>query len=92
MYRKRNRDQLTFVNDFFLPFGGKLRADNRWVKLSQIIPWNLIEDRYAELFPAKNGNPAKPVRMALGALIIKEKCGYSIGLEKFKSEPPFDLP
>lgn len=62
---------------FFPPFGGKLDPDNRWVKLSEIIPWDDIEDKYAELFPANCGMPAKPLRMALGALIIKEKCGFS---------------
>ena len=23
-----------------MPFGGKLRSDNRWVKLSKLIPWD----------------------------------------------------
>jgi len=54
-----------------------LRADNRWVKLAKIIPWESIEERYANLFTSQRGQMAKPVRMALGALIIKEKCGYS---------------
>nr|WP_319563204.1 hypothetical protein [Marispirochaeta sp.] len=25
--------------DFYLPFGGRLCADNRWVQISKIIPW-----------------------------------------------------
>jgi len=54
-----------------------LRADNRWVKLAAIIPWDVIEERYATLFDENNGTPAKPARMPFGALIIKEKCGYS---------------
>jgi len=64
------------LDDFILPFEGTLLKDNRWVKLAQIIPWSEIEKQYAELF-SKTGNPAKPLRMALGALIIKEKCGFS---------------
>ncbi len=75
MYRKRHREQIT-VDDFITPFGGKLRADNRWVKLSKAIPWDKIEDRYAERF-GKCGNVAIPLRVALGALIIKEKCGFT---------------
>lgn len=29
MYRKTDKEQITFVDDFFLPFGAKLRKDNR---------------------------------------------------------------
>ena len=75
MYKKPN-DQLT-LDDFKLPFEGKLKADNRWVKMAAIIPWDEIEQKYAKLFPNDVGNVAKPARLALGALIIKEKCGYS---------------
>lgn len=25
--------------DFYLSFGGSLRADNRWVQMARIIPW-----------------------------------------------------
>ena len=75
MYRKPSR-QMT-LNDFILPFSGKLNADNRWVQLARIIPWDQIEKDYAFLFPSDRGNVAKPVRMALGSLIIKTKCGYS---------------
>ena len=75
MYRKPD-GQLT-IDDFILPFEGKLRADNRWVKMAQIIPWDEIEQEYSKLFENETGNVAKPARMALGALIIKEKCGYS---------------
>lgn len=32
-----------------------------------------MEQRYAKLFVTKNGRPAIPVRVALGALIVKEK-------------------
>jgi IS5 family transposase len=104
MYRKRNREQIT-INDFVTPFGGKLRADNRWLKLSKAIPWDRIEDRYAERF-GKCGNVAIPLRVALGALIIKEKCGftdeetvenisenncmqYFIGYHEYRPENPF---
>jgi len=66
-----------YLEEFNLPFEGKLRADNRWVKLAKMIPWDKIEERYANLFPSNRGQVAKPVRMALGALIIKEKCGFS---------------
>lgn len=76
MYRK-TEEQLQLDN-FYLPFGGKLRKNNRWVQLAEVIPWNLFETKYAAKFAKSGmGAPAKPVRMALGALLIKEKCGYS---------------
>ena len=37
MYRRKDRNQLSF-KDFFLPFGGKLSGDNRWIKLAELIP------------------------------------------------------
>lgn len=58
-------------------FEGKLRVDNRWVKLAKIIPWESIEELCANLFSSNHDQVDKPVRMALGALIIKEKCGFS---------------
>ena len=64
--------------EFFLPFGGKLKADNRWVKLSNLIPWANFEQQYSKkLKSSKQGPPAKSVRVALGALIIKERLGTS---------------
>ena len=72
MYQKNMR-QLSF-EDFYLPFGGKLNPANRWIRLEDIIPWEEFEDEYAKNF-SKNptGCPAKSVRIALGALIIKER-------------------
>ena len=60
-------------SEFELPFGGRLSADNRWVKMAQLIPWSEFESEYAQNFPTEKGAPAKSFRMALGALIIKEK-------------------
>ena len=75
MYRQNDPNQMTF-EDFYLPFGGKLRSDNRWVLLSKQIPWEEMEQQYATLFSdSDTGPPAKSARMALGALIIKERLG-----------------
>lgn len=41
------------------------------------IPWDVFEAKCAELFPSGIGNVAKPLRMALGALIIQTKFQYS---------------
>jgi hypothetical protein len=76
MYRDYGSGQLSF-KDFYLPFGGKLSSENRWVTLSKLIPWEKFESEYAEQFSKGIGAPAKPFRMALGALIIKERLGTS---------------
>ncbi len=76
MYRRPSPGQLSFEN-FYLAFGGKLSGENRWVKLSEMIPWEELEVQYAEQFSQGMGAPAKPFRMALGALIIKERLGLS---------------
>ena len=76
MYRKSQSQQMTF--DFALPFGGRLRRDNRWVILADLIPWDQIEEQYAALFEdSDTGCPGKPARVALGALIIKERLGIT---------------
>ena len=41
--------------------------------MAQLIPWSEFESEYAQNFPTEKGAPAKSFRMALGALIIKEK-------------------
>lgn len=55
-------------------FAGKIAEDNRWVVMSQLIPWEEFETEYAQKFSKEGiGAPAKPFRIALGALIIKER-------------------
>jgi len=76
MYRLSPQGQLSFEN-FCLPFGGNLAGDNRWLKLAEIIPWEKFEIEYVEQFSQGQGAPANPFRIALGALIIKEKLGTS---------------
>jgi hypothetical protein len=76
MYR-HNEKQLQF-EEFEFSMGGKLRSDNRWVKLANQIPWQDIEKLYASsLAGTGQGAPALSVRIALGALIIKERLRMS---------------
>ena len=76
MYRKTNPHQLKFEN-FYLPFSGQLRSDNRWVILAGQIPWHQIEEAYGDLFSEDNGCPAITARIAFGSLLIKERLGTS---------------
>ena len=76
MYKKNRNKQLAFSN-FNQPLGLQLNPDNRWVRKAATIPWDAIEERYAKLFPSNRGVPAKPLRMALGSLIIQKQIGCS---------------
>jgi IS5 family transposase len=74
---KHNFKQLEF-EDFALPFSGGLRSDNRWVKIAKFIPWDEFELLYSKsLCGSQMGSPALSVRIAIGALIIKERLGTS---------------
>ena len=75
MYRYSNC-QIS-LTDFKQPVGMNLKESNRWVKKAQTIPWLEIDKRYAALFTNRQGNVAKPLRLALGACIIQAEYGYS---------------
>ncbi len=76
MYKKNTFRQFG-LSDFNQPIGLKMNPENRWIKKAVLIPWAEIEERYANLFPSKTGMPAKPLRTALGALLIQKQYGYS---------------
>ena len=76
MYKKNTFRQFG-LSDFNQPIGLKMNPENRWIKKAGLIPWAEIEERYANLFPSKTGMPAKPLRTALGSLIIQKQYGYS---------------
>ncbi|MBE9038516.1 IS5 family transposase [aff. Roholtiella sp. LEGE 12411] len=88
MYRKQGQNPISPEN-FEFPFSGKLSSDNRWVVLASLIPWAEFEDEYSDELSIEMGAPAKPFRMALGALIIKEKLGISDRetVEQIKDNP-----
>lgn len=48
---------------------GKLSEANRLVIMANLIPWEEFEEEYAAKFSEEIGAPAKPFRMALGALM-----------------------
>ena len=76
MYRKHHNGQLA-IEDFHVPFGGTLCSDNRWVIFSSLMPWEELEETYAPQFNPTTGAPAKPVRLAFGALFIKQRLGLT---------------
>lgn len=75
MYKPADKTQTSFL-DFNQPMGLHMNPDNRWIQMADKIPWDLFEVKYAGLFPSDTGNVAKPLRMALGSLIIQNRFQY----------------
>ena len=68
-------DQTEFV-DFYLPFGGHLKASNRWCQLAEMVPWDEVESCYADKLSGTGiGAPAKSGRIALWSPIDKGTAG-----------------
>ncbi len=76
MYKPVDTSQSSFL-DFNQPMGLHMNPGNRWIKMADAIPWDVFEKKYSGLFKANTGNVAKPLRTALGALIIQTKFQYS---------------
>lgn len=76
MYKYTDNTQSNFLS-FNQPIGLHMNPENRWVKMADAIPWEIFEKKYSRLFKGKNGRVAKPLRLALGSLIIQTKYQYS---------------
>jgi len=71
-------EQQIRMDEFFQTVQIKLNPENRWVKLSKLIPWWTLEERYACHFKnSRRGEHALSVRVALGALIIQTRLGLT---------------
>jgi len=71
---KHNVNQLIMLDEFFLPFGGSLNPDNRWITMASLTPWAEVESEYKERLGNLNeGSKAYPIRLALGSLIYQGK-------------------
>ncbi len=76
MYYSDDKNQLGF-DEFFLPFGGKLKKENRWVRMAEIMPWDYIEQVYLEGMSQETGRAALSARIAYGAIFVKEHEGLT---------------
>ena len=72
MIRYCSSKQLT-LTEFDWPFQTDLDEYNRWVKMSQCIPWDELAECYYQGLSAETGRPAKDARLVIGAVIIKHK-------------------
>jgi IS5 family transposase len=72
MSRKHHDGQLS-IEEFYLHFSGTLDRENRWVLFAMLIPFDQIEESYATQISPTTRAPAKPARLAFGALFIKQR-------------------
>lgn len=72
MIRTCSSKQLT-ITEFDWPFETTLDKHNRWVKLSQCVPWDKLAESYYQGLASDRGRPTKDARLVIGAVIIKHK-------------------
>lgn len=65
-----NPNQLTIVG-FETPFDQALTSENRWVKLSKLLPWDKITTQYNKQFESTEGRQPLNGRIVIGAVNIK---------------------
>ncbi len=59
------------IEEFRTPFLKSLLPDNRWVKLSSVVPWDRFASIYLSAMDKEMGRPGISPRVVLGSLIIK---------------------
>jgi IS5 family transposase len=76
MIRYTSYQQLS-IEEFKSPFEKEMDANNRWVILSNSLPWDELANIYHKAMSPVKGAPAKDSRIVIGALIVKHKLGIS---------------
>jgi IS5 family transposase len=76
MFRFNDPKQMT-IQEFDWPFYSKMDENNRWVKLSELIPWEALARGYNQSLSESRGRKGLDARMAIGAVIIKHKLSLS---------------
>ena len=70
MIKYTSNNQIS-IEEFILPFSGKLNKRNRWVWLANNLPWDKMVSIYSQSMSLKMGRCAIDPRIAIGSLIIK---------------------
>lgn len=65
-------------NDLFLrSLSNQLIPNHPLIQLSKLIDWKSFEEDFSNLFVDKVGQPAKPVRLVVGILMLQHMYGLS---------------
>ena len=67
------------LDGFYAPLAERLSPENRWVKLSDKMPWDIIEEEYLKNVQLDKGRPSITSGIAFGACFIRNG-------EKFSDE------
>jgi len=88
MYKSKDRQTLPLFPELF-PLGGGLQRNNRWMKLSRVMPWDNLEEVYRRYFSEGMGRPAKDSQLMIGLLVVKHIEGISDekAVEAFMENP-----
>jgi hypothetical protein len=70
MIKYTSNNQIS-IEEFILPFSGRLNKKNRWVWLANNLPWDKMVSLYSQNMSLKMGRCAIDPRVAIGSLIIK---------------------
>ena len=86
MFRRRDKNQLRFFENN-KRFTVDINPENRWVKLSELMPWDRIEDHYVQNMSEDAGRGAITSRIAFGSIFAKENLNLTdIGIVEQISE------
>ena len=67
----------TKIEEFRSPFELKLTAENRWVQLAALLPWDTMANIYYSKLSRSMGRKTVNARIVIGTLIIKHKLNLS---------------
>ena len=70
MIKYTSKQQIS-IEDFTMPFSGKLDSKNRWVILAKLLPWDEMVSVYVKNMSLSHGRVAIDPRVAVGSILIK---------------------
>ncbi len=76
MYRDTNNNQ-SDIYVFILPFSGHLKEYNRWVVLSGMIDWDMINEDYSQNFRNKKTDQEAYSQIVFGSLYIQQQLAFT---------------
>jgi hypothetical protein len=73
LYDKLHITKSNSLEGFNHPFERDLLADNKWVKLASLVPWDYPVAIYSSKLQSDTGRKSVDIRTVIAALIVKHK-------------------